>query len=222
MGVRAFFFDIDGTLVDSNELHVLAWHEAFLRHAREVSLPAIRRQIGKGADMLIPALLPESEPSLRKAIDTAHGEIFTSRYLSEVKPFRRATEIIRALHHRHIQTVLASSAKQEEMDRYVRLLEIGDVLSGMVSSRDVDHSKPAGDIFAMALTKVDPIPAAQTLAVGDTIYDVSAAKHNGIDTLALRTGPFTDAELEEAGALAIYDNVADILGDLDRVLRLRE
>lgn len=218
MGVRAFFFDIDGTLVDSNEFHVLAWHEAFLRHAQEVSLAAIRRQIGKGADMLIPALLPDSESSLREAINSDHGEIFSSRYLPEVKPFRRATEIIHTLHERHIQVVLASSAKQEEMEHYVRLLKIGAVLSGTVTSQDVDRSKPAGDIFAVALTKVAPIQAAQTLAVGDTIYDVLSAKHNGVNTLALRTGPFSDAELKEAGAIAIYDNVASILGDLDQVL----
>jgi membrane protein len=222
MGVRAFFFDIDGTLVDSNELHVLAWSEAFLRHAQEVSRTAIRKQIGKGADMLIPALLPDSEPSLRTAIEAAHGEIFKSRYLSEVKPFRRATEIIRTLHQRGIRVVLASSAKREEMEHYVQLLGIADVLAGTVTSHDVDHSKPAGDIFAVALRTVDPIPAAQTLAVGDTIYDVLSAKHNGVATLALRTGPFTDVEFEKAGALEIYDNVASILGDLDHVLGLRD
>jgi phosphoglycolate phosphatase-like HAD superfamily hydrolase len=222
MGVRAFFFDIDGTLVDSNELHVLAWHEAFVRHGMQVSSGSIRRQIGKGADMLIPALLPDSDPLLRKAIDAGHGEIFASRYLPRVKPFRRATEIIQVLHRRRIPTVLASSAKQEELEHYVRLLGIGDLLAGVVTSQDVDQSKPAGDIFAVALQKLDPIPARQTLAVGDTVYDVLSAKRNGIDTLALRTGPFTDSELQEAGALAIYDNVAAILADLDHVLDLTD
>ena len=221
MSVQAVFFDIDGTLVHSNEFHVLAWHEAFVRHARDIPLATIRRQIGKGADKLIPDLLPDCDSTLRKSIDEAHGEIFSSRYLHEVKPFRRASELIHTLHQRQIRVVLASSAKQEEMEFYVNLLEIGAVLTGTVTSRDVNESKPAGDIFAVALTHVQPLRAEHTLAVGDTVYDVVSAKQNGIGTLGLRTGPFTDEELEAAGALAIYENVADILGDLGRVLTLR-
>lgn len=197
MSIGAFFFDIDGTLVDSNGLHVLAWQEAFLQYGREIPAEAIRRQIGKGADMLIPALLPDSEPTLRKAIDTAHGEIFKSRYLPQVKPFGRASELIQALHGKNIRILLASSAKPEELDHYVRLLGIAPFLSGTVTSQDVDHSKPAGDIFAVALRKVSPLPASATLAVGDTPYDIQSAKQNGIETLALRSGAFPDIELKD-------------------------
>src|SRR6185437_7220272 len=128
MSIEAFFFDIDGTLVDSNGLHVLAWHEAFLRHGHEVAQDEIRKQIGKGADMLIPALLPNSDPGLRKAIDTTHGEIFRSRYLHQVKPFGHATELVKALYHRRIRVVLASSAKEEELEHYVQLLGIASFL----------------------------------------------------------------------------------------------
>jgi beta-phosphoglucomutase-like phosphatase (HAD superfamily) len=220
MSIDAFFFDIDGTLVDSNGLHVRAWHEAFVLHGKEISREAIRKQIGKGADMLIPALLPDSAPALRKAIDTAHGQIFKSRYLQQVKPFHRATDLIQALHEKGIQIVLASSAQPHELEHYVHLLGIAPMLSGTVTSHDVERSKPAADIFAVALNKVAPIPAAATLAVGDTPYDVQSAKRNGIETLAVRSGAFSDSELKEPGALAVYDNVAAVLGDLERVLTL--
>lgn len=221
MSLSAVFFDIDGTLVDSNGLHVLAWQEAFQQYGQDVPAAAIRKQIGKGADMLLPALLPDSGPALRKAIDTAHGEIFRSRYRQQVKPFRRASELIQTLHRRSIRIVLASSAKREELEHYVELLDIAPLLSGTVNSHDVDRSKPAGDIFAVALQKIAPIPASATIAVGDTPYDVQSAKKNGVGTLAVRSGAFTDAELQDSGALAIYDNVAAILGDLDHVLTLR-
>ena len=220
MSVGAFFFDVDGTLVDSNGLHVQAWHEAFLRCGEDIPINAIRKQIGKGADMLIPALLPNSGPALRKAVEDAHGEIFRSRYLPQVRPFRRATELIQTLHRRKLEIVLASSAKPEELEHYVRLLDIAALLAGTICSDDVDRSKPAGDIFAVALKKVAPLPATAILAVGDTPYDIQSAKGNGIATLAVRSGAFTDAELQEPGALEIYDNVAAILGDLERVLTL--
>jgi len=221
MSIDAFFFDIDGTLVDSNGFHVLAWQEAFAQSGHELSSANIRKQIGKGADKLIPALLPNSDPDLRKAIDNAHGKIFRSRYMGQVKPFRRAAELIHALHRRGIGIVLASSAKQEEMEHYVQLLGIAPFLSGTVTSRDVDQSKPAGDIFAVALQRVEPVLARATMAVGDTPYDIESAMKNGIETVAVRSGAFTDAELKESGALAIYDNVAAILGDVEHVLTLR-
>lgn len=221
MTARAILFDVDGTLVDSNELHVLAWHEAFLQHAREVSPAAIRKQIGKGADLLIPALLPDSSQPLQQAIDSIHGEIFESRYLHQVKPFPGATELIQALHGRHIQVALASAAKPQELDYYIHVLGIASVLAGSVSSQDVNRSKPAGDSFGVALERAGSISSAQTLAVGDTIYDVQSAQRNGIQAVALRSGAFSDAELREVGALAIYDDVAAVLTDIEHVLKLR-
>jgi membrane protein len=221
VSIGAFFFDVDGTLVDSNELHVLAWQEAFRQHGKEISRAAIRKQIGKGGDMLVPALLPNGDPPLREAIASAHGEIFQSRYLRQVKPFSRAAELIQALHRRGIRIVLASSAKPEELEHHVQLLGVASLLHATVTSGDVNRSKPAGDIFAVALQKVAPIPAPATLAVGDTPYDVQSARKNGIETIAVRSDAFTDAELKEAGALAIYDDVAAILADLEHVLTLR-
>ena len=220
MTIGAFLFDIDGTLVDSNGLHVKAWHEAFQQHGQTISPESIRKQIGKGGDMLIPALLPNSAPALRKAIEATHGEIFRSRYLQEVKPFHRAAELIRTLHRKGMKLVLASSAQPHELEHYVKLLDITSVLSGTVSSQDVERSKPAADIFAAALNKVAPIPASATLAVGDTPYDVQSAKRSAISTLAVRSGSFSDAELAQAGPLAIYENVSAILEDLERVLTL--
>jgi phosphoglycolate phosphatase-like HAD superfamily hydrolase len=222
VSIGAFFFDVDGTLVDSNALHVLAWQEAFRQHGQEISPAAIRKQIGKGGDMLVPALLPKGDPALHEAAASAHDDIFKSRYLQQVKPFRLAAELLQALHEREIRVVLASSAKPEELEHHVQLLGIAPLLHATVTSGDVDRSKPAGDIFAVALQKVAPLPAAATLAAGDTPYDVQSARKNGIETLVVRSDAFTDAELQKAGALAIYDNVAAILGDLEHVLTLRD
>jgi phosphoglycolate phosphatase-like HAD superfamily hydrolase len=219
--VRAVFFDIDGTLVDSNELHVLAWHQAFLKHGQSIALHAIRRQIGKGGDLLLPALLPDSERELRESVNSAHGDIFHSRYLHQVKPFPRASELIKAVSSRGIKTLIASSAKKPELDYYVRMLGVTDLLTGAVTSEDVETSKPAADIFAVALQKAAPAQAAQTLAIGDTIYDVSSALKSNIRTIALRTGPFSDAELQQAGAIAIYNDVAALFDDLDTALRVK-
>jgi beta-phosphoglucomutase-like phosphatase (HAD superfamily) len=119
---------------------------------------------------LIPALLPDSSEALRRAIEREHGQIFKSRYLHRIEAFLRATELIQALRRRGARVILASSAKPDELAHYVQLLGIAPLLDSEASSKDVAESKPAGDIFAIALSKVAPIPPTETLAVGDTIY----------------------------------------------------
>jgi membrane protein len=215
MVVQAVFFDIDGTLVDSNEFHVRAWEEAFLKAGYSISRPAIRKQIGKGADMLIPSLLPGSDENTRRAIAAAHGKSFNTRYLSQVRAFPGASSLVRELHTRGKTIVLASSAAAAEVEYYAQLLEIEKYLTATTSADDVENSKPAGDIFASALKKAAPIPASETVAVGDTPYDVTAAAQVGIQTIAVLSGRFELKELQHAGAIAVYGSVQKILDDLD-------
>jgi phosphoglycolate phosphatase-like HAD superfamily hydrolase len=214
MTVKAVFFDIDGTLVDSNEFHVSAWERAFQEALFPVDRAAIRRQIGKGADMLLPALAAELSESDRKAIAERHGRIFQTGYLSQVQAFPHARDLIAALHSEGVQVLLASSARQTEVDYYVDLLHVRGLISGTTSGDDVEKTKPAGDIFLNALSKVAPVAAAEVIAIGDTPYDAAAARKVGIKTLAVRSGGFPDASLTEAGAIEIYSSVGDLFQHL--------
>jgi phosphoglycolate phosphatase-like HAD superfamily hydrolase len=210
MTIKAVFFDIDGTLVDSNEFHVSAWERAFQESLYPVERAAIRRQIGKGADMLLPALAPQLSESERKAIADRHGSIFQTGYLSQVQPFPHARDLITALHAQGLKVLLASSSKQSEVDHYIDLLDVRRFLSGTTSGDDVEKTKPAGDIFMSTLSKVAPIVASDVVAIGDTPYDISAARKARIRTIAVRSGGFPEATLVDAGAVEIYDSVGDL------------
>jgi HAD superfamily hydrolase (TIGR01509 family) len=214
MSPKAALFDIDGTLVDSNELHVLAWLRAFAASGYDVEKDAVRAQIGKGADMLIPAILSHVSRAEHETLAQAHADIFQTNYRDEIRVFPGAAELLKALHGAGIQVALASSAQEKELQHHIRLLGVGAFLSATCSSDDVQRSKPAPDIFAAVLAKLPSVRAEEALAVGDTPYDVESAAKCGIRTIALRTGPFDDRAFEAAGALAIYDSVADLLADL--------
>src|SRR5579871_4370069 len=149
----AVLFDIDGTLIDSNDLHVKAWKRAFAEHGHHLASSAILQQICKGGDNLIPALLPQAGDDEREAIADRHSMIFREQYLRKAKPFEGARELLTRVHADGRRVVLASSAKQEELDHYVALMEVGDIVYVTTSSDDADQSKPAPDIFAIALDK---------------------------------------------------------------------
>lgn len=210
MPLKALFFDIDGTLVDSNEFHVMAWQEAFNDHGYEVPKDKIRVQIGKGADQLIPTLLPDLGEDTRKSMAERHGDIFSARYLKQVKPFPNATDLVEMVHAKGMQVILASSADKKEVEHYADLLKSNTILTGTVSKDDVANSKPAGDIFAAALAQVFPMAASETLAIGDTPYDVESALRSDIKTIALRSGGFSEEVLAGAGAPYVYASVKDL------------
>lgn len=150
MSVKAAFFDIDGTLVDSNEFHVTAWDEAFRDYGHNAEKVAIRGQIGKGADQLIPSLFSEMDKKTRDGV-AEHDEIFRTRYLHRVRPFPCATDLIELLHAKGKYIILASSAEKVEVEHYIGLLKLSAFLKGTVSKDDVASSKPAGDIFCGGL-----------------------------------------------------------------------
>ena len=215
MPLKAVFFDIDGTLVDSNDFHVMAWQEAFHDHGYAIRREHIRVQIGKGADQLIPALLPHADDATEEAIGHRHGEIFQTRYLKEVRPFPCAAALIDLLSTKGKRVLLASSAGKAEVDHYVELLGVGHALTGMVSKDDVQKSKPAGDIFAAALASVFPLQPSETLAIGDTPYDVESALKSDIRTIALRSGGVSEETLADAGALYVFASVRELFERYD-------
>lgn len=209
--VKAVFFDVDGTLVDSNDYHVDAWDQAFREHGFVVARDAIHGQIGKGGDLLVPALVPGVSDDMHETLSDRHGAIFKKRYLDEVRPFDGAAALLQHVHACGQRVVLASSADAKEVKHYVGLLGVGNAVDETTSIDDVETSKPAGDIFQSALKKVKPLAPDEVIVVGDTPYDVEAAARCGIRAVGLRSGGFDDGVLRKAGAVALYDDVADLL-----------
>lgn len=215
MKIKAILFDIDGTLVDSNDMHILAWEAAFADGGHAVDRSDIRGQIGKGADMLIPSLLPGLGEAEQEALADQQGEVFKSRYLAEVKPFAQARELLAHVHANGQTVVLATSSSSDQLEHYLGLLDAHDLVTATTTSGDVEKTKPAPDIFATALGKLPGLQPGEVLVVGDTPYDIQAASKCGIATVAVRSGGFADQDLRDAGALEIYDDVAAILADYD-------
>jgi len=207
--VNAVIFDIDGTLVDSNDGHVEAWHEAFRRSGYAISRGAIRLEIGKGADMLIPSLVPDVPETELNQIAQWHDDIFRADYRPRVRPFEGARELIERLSGSGREVALVSSSASTDVDYCVELLDVRSKLRAVVSGDEVRRSKPAGDLFDQVLSRLLPASAEQVLAVGDTPHDVAAAARCHIRTLAVRSGGSSEARLIAAGAAAVFAGVND-------------
>ncbi len=215
----AYIFDIDGTLVDSNELHVDAWDRAFRRFGKQFSRNKLRAQIGKGSDQYLPEFLSPSEiESFGKELDEYRSAVFRVEYLAFVQPFPKARELIKRIREDGNQIVLATSGKKEETTYYVeRLLKIEPFIDGCTSADDAEHSKPAPDIFKAALGKLDDISPANVISVGDTRFDIEAATQAGLSTIALLCGGSSEMALRQAGAVAIYRDPTDLLAQYERL-----
>lgn len=212
---KAVFFDIDGTLVDSNALHVEAWRRAFAEAGHDVDRVAIAGQIGKGADNLVPALLPGTGEDGAQELGDAHGTIFKRDYLAQVRPFPHARDLVQRVHDSGRTVVLASSASEEELKHYLKLLDIEQLVDVSTTIDDAGSSKPAPDIFAIARDKAG-VDAEAVIVVGDAPYDMDAARKCGMTRVAVRSGGFADSALKEAGAEYLYADVAALLADFDR------
>lgn len=215
MTITAILFDIDGTLVDSNDRHVAAWQQAFADAGHDLDAQTIHDQIGKGTDMLVPTLLPDLDEAAVEALGEAHGAIFKARYLPGIRPFAGAHDLLARAAGEGTRLVLASSASAEELDHYIGLLDAGAMVAETTSADDVAKTKPAPDIFAVALEKLGRVDPAEVIVVGDTPYDIEAAAKCGIGAIAVRSGGFPDAVLREAGAIALYDDAAALLAAFD-------
>ena len=215
MPITAILYDIDGTLVDSNDLHVLAWEQAFAGIGATFDRQTIHDQIGKGTDMLVPTLLPDLDDDAVEKLGEAHGDIYKAKYLETARPFPGAHDLLARSHAAGQRVVLASSASSAELDHYLELLDAHELVETTTSSDDVEKTKPAPDIFATALKKLGDVNPAQVIVVGDTPYDIEAAGKCGIAAVALRSGKFSDEMLREAGAVAIYGDAAALLTGYD-------
>ena len=215
--IRAAIFDLDGTLVDSNEFHVLAWQETFRHFGKEIPIERLREQIGKGGDQYLPVFLNEIE--MRKfgeEADKFHGEIFTKKYLPQVRPFPKVRELFERLRSDGKKIALASSGKDAEVHYYEKLLNIAGLVDSMTTSDQVAHSKPKADVFIAALRTLGSMPANEAIAIGDTPYDVMAAKKIEMPVIGVLRGGFSEEILRDEGAVAIFRDPADLLANYFR------
>jgi HAD superfamily hydrolase (TIGR01509 family) len=212
--VKAVIFDMDGTLVDSVDLHARAWQDAFRDFGHEFEFKAIRDQIGKGGDQLLPVFLTRQEIGTK-------GPDLKERYLSQIKAFPKVTELFHRIRADNIKIVLASSAKAQELRTYEKIAGIEGLVDVEISSDDAEKSKPHPDIFQAAMAKLGGTRKSEVVVIGDAPYDAEAAGKAGLKTIGFRCGGFAEAGLRDAGCFAIYDGPADLLARYDESALVR-
>ena len=209
----AAVLDVDGTLVDTNYQHALAWYRAFLASGVTLPLWRIHRHIGMGSDQLVPALAGER-------FDAEHGDDVRAaekdlymELIDEVRPLEDARELVADLKRAGHAVVLASSAKPDEVEHYLDLLDVRSLADGWTDSGDVERTKPEPDLVAAAVEKAG---GGEAVMLGDSTWDCEAARRAGLQTVAVLTGGFSEAELRDAGAACVYRSLAEVRSELDR------
>jgi HAD superfamily hydrolase (TIGR01509 family) len=210
--ITAVIFDIDGTLVDSVDLHAEAWRVAFKNFGKSVSLENVRRQIGKGGDQLLPVCLsPKEMENFGEELEQYRSELFKKQFLPLVKAFPAVRQLFERIRKDDKRIALASSAKEDEIKTYKQIARIGDLVEAETSSDDAEKSKPYPDIFHAALEGLGHVAPDRVLVVGDTPYDAEAAAKANLRTIGLMCGGWSDSDLRQAGCCAIYRDPADLL-----------
>ena len=208
----AALLDVDGTLVDSNYQHAIAWYRAFREHDLTPAIWRIHRHIGMGGDQLVAAIAGDDvETKQGDSIRDAEGRLY-GELIGEVCAFEGASDLIGALHGRGHDLVLASSAHEEDAEHYIDLLDAGELLAAYTTSADVEATKPEPDLVVAAMEKVD---ADAAVMIGDSTWDIEAARRAGVETLAVLTGGFSEAELRDAGASQVFETLVDLRENLD-------
>lgn len=206
--------DIDGTLVDTNYHHAIAWYRAFREH--DVTLPIwrVHRAIGMGGDQLVGALAGDDFENEHGDDVRASEKDLYRELIDEVAPLPGAIDLVHRLDELGHSVVLSSSAKEDEVEHYLDLLGVRDVADAWTSSQDVEQTKPAPDLVQSALEKSEQRDDGAVM-LGDSVYDCQAAARADVPSLGVLTGGFSREELEEAGAKAVYESPAEILKSLE-------
>ena len=214
--IKSVIFDVDGTLVDSVDLHARAWQEALAHFGKDFPFERVRYQIGKGGDQLMPVFLSEEElEKFGDELEEYRGRLFKREYLPRVRGFPRVRQLFERILADGLSIALASSAKQEELEAYKKIAGINDLVDEETSADDAEKSKPHPDIFEAALERLGNPPAGEVLVIGDTPYDAEAAGKAGLRTVGFLCGGFPEEDLRAAGCFEIYEGAADLLARYD-------
>jgi phosphoglycolate phosphatase-like HAD superfamily hydrolase len=216
--IKAVIFDIDGTLLDSNAAHAEAFAEAFEKFGHDVSVEELKRLIGMGADDILKKYLSadeieESGEDLKKY----RTEIFLKNYLPGIEIFPKVKELFARLRADEKQTALASSAGADELKEYKKLLQIDELIGEETNADDADEAKPEPDIFLAAFDKLKNVEKKDVLIIGDTPYDAEAARKAGLKIFGVESGGWTREKLLESGCAEVYQSVAEIYADYERI-----
>jgi HAD superfamily hydrolase (TIGR01549 family) len=210
--IKTVIFDVDGTLVDTVDMHAEAWQRALKEYGKEIEFSAVRAQIGKGGDQLLPVFLSREElDQFGEELEKRRGEIFKQEYLPKTKAFPQVRELVERIQQDGKRVVLASSAKQDELEHFKKVTNIADLLEGETSADDAEKSKPEPDIFLAAIKETGNPEPREAIVVGDTPYDAIAAAKAKLRTIGLLCGGFSEQSLKDAGCVAIYKDPADLL-----------
>jgi HAD superfamily hydrolase (TIGR01509 family) len=208
----AAILDVDGTLVDTNYQHALAWYRAFRQHGVTLALWEIHRRIGMGGDQLVTSLVGEGfEERYGDDVRAAEKALYLA-LMPEVQPLPGARDLLEALHARGHTLILASSAKPDELQHYIMLLDAHEIVDGWTDSGDVAQTKPEPDLVKAAVEKAG---GGAAVMVGDSVWDCEAAKRAGLKTVGVLTGGFSEDELEDAGAVAVFRSLPSLTEGLD-------
>ena len=216
----SFIFDIDGTLIDSVDLHAQAWQQTLAYFGFSIPYEEVRSQIGKGGDQLLPVFVPrERLERLQEPMEQFRGELFKRDYLPRVKPFPRVRELFERIKRDGHRIGLASSAKADEVEEYKSIAGVSDLVDAETSSDEVDRSKPCPDVFEVIIDRLHVEPA-RALVFGDSPFDAIAATGAGLKTVGVLCGGFPEDQLRRSGCVAIYRDPADLADHYDELAGL--
>jgi HAD superfamily hydrolase (TIGR01509 family) len=206
---RGVLFDVDGTLVDTNYLHVVAWWQAFRSQGHDVPMTQLHRTVGQGSDQFVSSIIGRDDEKVRNAHTDFYGQ-----WKHSLVAFDGAAELLRTTKKAGLAVVLATSASEAEAEHLTAAIDAEDVIDVVTTKADVDASKPDPDIVHTALEKagLDPTDA---VFVGDTVWDVEAAGRAGLSCVGMLSGGISEAELRNAGAVAVYRDVRQLLDEFD-------
>jgi len=211
--VKAVIFDVDGTLVDTVDLHAESWVATFRHFGHDIPFDRVRSQIGKGGDQLMPFFLPEDEVERRgKEMEGFRKKLYMGEMIGRARGFPGVADLFRRIHADGRRVILASSGKPDELEHYKGLLGIEGLVDAATSSEDAERSKPHPDIFQAAL---DGLPPDQAIVVGDSPFDAEAAGKAALRTIGVLCGGFPEGDLRGAGCIALYRDPADLLARYD-------
>ena len=211
MPIKAVLLDVDGTLVDSNDLHVEAWREAFRRFGKELTREEVHAQMGKGGDLLVKEFLSAEEVErFGKEVDALHVDLFIEKYQPRERCLPGVREVLERMKADGLRIVLATSAKDKEIKGHLQVLGIDDLIDGRTTADAAEHSKPCPDIFNAALEAAGNARPEEAVVIGDSPWDAEAARKAGIPMLGVLTGGFTERELREHGARKVFRDLREL------------